>query len=145
MNRRQFKGSQFIYHSSCRPMHELIGKSGWQDKNRKGLSYAPDTSALYEFQRHIWLRFNEVHLCLGYTEIRIPNSWLFGTFPADFCQVFLQNLSQNSEQKQKLNSKSLPNTSFFLNMYWNFAKKILEPWHLSFFLKERSIWRTFGI
>jgi len=56
----QFNGSQFIYHSSCRPMHELIGKSGWQNKNGKGLSYAPDTSALYEFQRHIWLRFNEV-------------------------------------------------------------------------------------
>ena len=50
----------------------------------------------------------------------------FSTFSADFCQVFLQNLSQNSEEKQKPNSKSLPNTSFFPNMCRNFAKKMLK-------------------
>ena len=45
-------------------------------------------------------------------------SRLFGTFLADFRQVFVQNLSRNSEEKEKPNSKSL-----FPNMCHNFGKK----------------------
>ena len=51
---------------------------------------------------------------------------VFGTFLADFCQVFLQNFFQKSDKNQKLNSKSLPTSSSFPNMCQNFAKKMLK-------------------
>ena len=81
--------------------------------------------------------------CIGYTRILIPIYRLFGTFSADFCQVFLQNLSQNSEEKQKPNSKSLPNTSFFPNVCRNFAEKMLKVCQVQIICQKNDKYQSF--
>jgi len=52
-------------------------------------------------------------------------------------------LSQNSEEKQKPNSKSLPNTSFFPNMCRNFAKEMLKVCQVQIIFRKNDKCQSF--
>ena len=74
-----------------------------------------------------------------------PNSDFstFGHFFDWICQVFLQNLSQNLEEKQKPNSKSLPNHSLIPNIYWNFARKMLKVCQVQIMCQNNDQYQSF--